>query len=85
MLPLILLQAQIALCAADSSSLFVRDATGNFFDVFEPTYLKSAFTKTTGPSLAHLIFGDAWMKLNDEASCSFPMDPLTKAYLQLRT
>ncbi|KAI0366367.1 hypothetical protein BV20DRAFT_1124273 [Pilatotrama ljubarskyi] len=66
----------------------LRDASAGLYDVFEPTYLRTALTDKSaagGPVLGHLIFGDEdWMHLSEGSACpTTPDDPLTANYREL--
>ncbi len=58
------------------------DTDPRLFDVFEPTYLQTAF-QGKDASLAHLVFGVAgWEWLNSMPPNTFvlPKDPLTRVF-----
>ncbi|RDX47576.1 hypothetical protein OH76DRAFT_1484694 [Lentinus brumalis] len=63
----------------------VGDADPHLFDVFEPTYIQSAFQgKPT--TLAHLVFGRAgWEQLSSmhPPNLALPKDPLTRVFAEL--
>lgn len=63
--------------------IFVRNAIGGLFDVFEPTYLQPALQKPEpAPNLSHLVFGPIEWRIHGGMLPGL-LDPLTASFKEL--